>query len=223
MRRSGIATRSGSTATSPRGNLLVRDGRIHAVIDFGSIGVGDPACDLVDRVGSVRPHDAPGVSRRGRASTTRRGIGAAGGRCAPRSGRSRTTCTPTRRWSPRPGTSSPRCSQRRPEQGGSASSPGNVTPPRHDDAMTAILLAAVLVAARRPRRRGRRSGDAPPTHGRADRRAVPPAARRGAVAGGVRARRGDPRRARAVRRPQPARRWAPRSPPRRPSSTRRRR
>ena len=23
------------------------DGRIHAVIDFGSIGVGDPACDLV--------------------------------------------------------------------------------------------------------------------------------------------------------------------------------
>jgi aminoglycoside phosphotransferase (APT) family kinase protein len=30
-----------------RGNLLVRDGRIHAVIDFGSIGVGDPACDLV--------------------------------------------------------------------------------------------------------------------------------------------------------------------------------
>jgi aminoglycoside phosphotransferase (APT) family kinase protein len=30
-----------------RGNLLVRGGRIHAVIDFGSIGVGDPACDLV--------------------------------------------------------------------------------------------------------------------------------------------------------------------------------
>ena len=30
-----------------RGNLLVRDGRIHALIDFGSIGVGDPACDLV--------------------------------------------------------------------------------------------------------------------------------------------------------------------------------
>jgi len=30
-----------------RGNLLVRDGRIAALIDFGSIAVGDPACDLV--------------------------------------------------------------------------------------------------------------------------------------------------------------------------------
>jgi aminoglycoside phosphotransferase (APT) family kinase protein len=30
-----------------RGNLLVRGGRIHALIDFGSIAVGDPACDLV--------------------------------------------------------------------------------------------------------------------------------------------------------------------------------
>jgi aminoglycoside phosphotransferase (APT) family kinase protein len=29
------------------GNLLVRDGRLSAVIDFGSCGVGDPACDLV--------------------------------------------------------------------------------------------------------------------------------------------------------------------------------
>lgn len=28
------------------GNLLVRDGRLHAVIDFGSCGTGDPACDL---------------------------------------------------------------------------------------------------------------------------------------------------------------------------------
>lgn len=28
------------------GNLLVRDGRLTAVIDFGSSGVGDPACDL---------------------------------------------------------------------------------------------------------------------------------------------------------------------------------
>ena len=27
-------------------NLLVRDGRLNAVIDFGSSGVGDPACDL---------------------------------------------------------------------------------------------------------------------------------------------------------------------------------
>ncbi len=30
-----------------RGNLLLRDGRLVAVIDFGTSGVGDPACDLV--------------------------------------------------------------------------------------------------------------------------------------------------------------------------------
>jgi aminoglycoside phosphotransferase (APT) family kinase protein len=29
------------------GNLLVKDGRLSAVIDFGTSGVGDPACDLV--------------------------------------------------------------------------------------------------------------------------------------------------------------------------------
>ena len=29
------------------GNLLVRDGRLAAVIDFGCSGVGDPACDMV--------------------------------------------------------------------------------------------------------------------------------------------------------------------------------
>jgi aminoglycoside phosphotransferase (APT) family kinase protein len=29
------------------GNLLVRDGRLGAVLDFGSAGVGDPACDVV--------------------------------------------------------------------------------------------------------------------------------------------------------------------------------
>ena len=28
------------------GNLLVEDGRLAAVIDFGSSGVGDPACDV---------------------------------------------------------------------------------------------------------------------------------------------------------------------------------
>src|SRR5918995_7281108 len=28
------------------GNLLVQQGRLSAVIDFGSLGVGDPACDL---------------------------------------------------------------------------------------------------------------------------------------------------------------------------------
>ena len=29
------------------GNLLVKEGRLSAVIDFGCLGVGDPACDLV--------------------------------------------------------------------------------------------------------------------------------------------------------------------------------
>jgi aminoglycoside phosphotransferase (APT) family kinase protein len=29
------------------GNLLVVDGRLSAVIDFGGVGVGDPACDLI--------------------------------------------------------------------------------------------------------------------------------------------------------------------------------
>ncbi len=30
-----------------RENLLERDGRLKAVIDFGGLGVGDPACDLI--------------------------------------------------------------------------------------------------------------------------------------------------------------------------------
>lgn len=29
------------------GNLLIQDGQLNAVIDFGGLGVGDPACDLV--------------------------------------------------------------------------------------------------------------------------------------------------------------------------------
>ena len=29
------------------GNLLVKDGRLHAVIDFNGLGAGDPACDLM--------------------------------------------------------------------------------------------------------------------------------------------------------------------------------
>lgn len=29
------------------GNILVNHGRVAAVIDFGGLGVGDPACDLV--------------------------------------------------------------------------------------------------------------------------------------------------------------------------------
>jgi aminoglycoside phosphotransferase (APT) family kinase protein len=29
------------------GNLLAREGQLHAVIDFGTMAVGDPACDLM--------------------------------------------------------------------------------------------------------------------------------------------------------------------------------
>lgn len=29
------------------GNLLVQDGRLSAVIDFGALGVGDPTCDMI--------------------------------------------------------------------------------------------------------------------------------------------------------------------------------
>ena len=32
------------------GNLLTTGGRLSAVIDFGGLGVGDPACDLIDRL-----------------------------------------------------------------------------------------------------------------------------------------------------------------------------
>jgi aminoglycoside phosphotransferase (APT) family kinase protein len=45
-RRGTPATRSGCTATCCPGNLLVVDGRLSAVIDFGGLNVGHPACDL---------------------------------------------------------------------------------------------------------------------------------------------------------------------------------
>jgi aminoglycoside phosphotransferase (APT) family kinase protein len=58
------------------GNLLVRDGRLAAVLDFGTSGVGDPACDMViawtflegpsrDRFRAERGVD-PGTWSRGR-------------------------------------------------------------------------------------------------------------------------------------------------------------
>jgi aminoglycoside phosphotransferase (APT) family kinase protein len=37
------------------GNLLLRDGRLAGVIDWGSLGVGDPAVDLIPAWGTVRP------------------------------------------------------------------------------------------------------------------------------------------------------------------------
>ena len=43
---SWIARQSGSTATSPDRTCSLVDGRLHAVIDFGRVAVGDPACDL---------------------------------------------------------------------------------------------------------------------------------------------------------------------------------
>lgn len=59
------------------GNLLVRDGQISAVIDFGGLGVGDPACDL-QIAWNFLPADARAVFRAALAvddATWRRGRG----------------------------------------------------------------------------------------------------------------------------------------------------
>ncbi|MFF8290754.1 aminoglycoside phosphotransferase family protein [Streptomyces sp. NPDC016309] len=45
------------------GNLLVRDGRLASVIDFGCMGVGDPACDLFP-AWNLLPPDAREVFRK---------------------------------------------------------------------------------------------------------------------------------------------------------------
>ncbi|WP_328606842.1 aminoglycoside phosphotransferase family protein [Amycolatopsis sp. NBC_00345] len=44
------------------GNLLARDGRLSAVIDFGTLAVGDPACDLIV-AWTLLDDDARGVLR----------------------------------------------------------------------------------------------------------------------------------------------------------------
>jgi aminoglycoside phosphotransferase (APT) family kinase protein len=44
------------------GNLLLRDCRLAAVIDFGGVGVGDPACDLMP-AWNLLPPEARGVFR----------------------------------------------------------------------------------------------------------------------------------------------------------------
>jgi aminoglycoside phosphotransferase (APT) family kinase protein len=44
------------------GNVLCRDGRLSAVIDFGSVGVGDPACDSIV-AWNLLPADARGSFR----------------------------------------------------------------------------------------------------------------------------------------------------------------
>ena len=43
----GTARSSGSTETCNRGTCWPKQGRLSAVIDFGCLGVGDPACDLI--------------------------------------------------------------------------------------------------------------------------------------------------------------------------------
>ncbi len=42
----GLAPTAGSTVISAPPNLLVREGRLRAVLDFGATGLGDPATDL---------------------------------------------------------------------------------------------------------------------------------------------------------------------------------
>ena len=48
------------------GNLLVRDGRLAAVIDFGTSGIGDPACDVVLAWTLLSGDSRDGVPRRPR-------------------------------------------------------------------------------------------------------------------------------------------------------------
>ena len=45
------------------GNLLVRNGELCGVIDFGSMAVGDPACDLVISMDAVFRRQPPDLSR----------------------------------------------------------------------------------------------------------------------------------------------------------------
>lgn len=54
------------------GNLLAADGRLSAVIDFGTCGVGDPACDLV--MAWTTSQTIPGLSS-GRRSTSTMTLG----------------------------------------------------------------------------------------------------------------------------------------------------
>ncbi|MEK8106803.1 phosphotransferase [Micromonospora sp. M12] len=77
------------------GNLLVRDGRLAAVIDLGTVNVGDPAVDLIpawnlfDAASRETYRRALGVDD----ATWERGVA---GHCCRRSTRCRTTSRPTR-------------------------------------------------------------------------------------------------------------------------------
>ena len=61
------------------GNLLLSDGRLAAVIDFGTCGVGDPACDAVIAGPSCAARHARRSARRW-ARTTRARAGGPSGR-----------------------------------------------------------------------------------------------------------------------------------------------
>ena len=64
------------------GNLLVRDGRLAAVIDWGAAGRGDPAIELNAMWGYLPPRSRTSTARRS-ASTRRRTAGRAASRWRP--------------------------------------------------------------------------------------------------------------------------------------------
>ena len=66
------------------GNLLLRDGRLAAVIDFGTSGVGDPACDVVIAWTLLRGAGPRRRSARRSAPTRAPGPAAPAGRCGRR-------------------------------------------------------------------------------------------------------------------------------------------
>ena len=90
-------------------NLLVRDGRLGAILDFGSSGVGDPACDVVIAWTFLSGAARDRVPRRPRRRRRARGRAAAGGRCGRRSSRSSATSSGARRARPCRGATSARC------------------------------------------------------------------------------------------------------------------
>jgi aminoglycoside phosphotransferase (APT) family kinase protein len=61
------------------GNLLVNDGRLSAVIDFGGLAVGDHASDLIV-AWNLLTTETRNVFREGFRSTTRPGLGVVAGR-----------------------------------------------------------------------------------------------------------------------------------------------
>ena len=61
-------------------NLLVRDGALAAVLDFGGLSVGDPTVDLVVAWEVLDPPAREAVPKAGSASTTRPGCEAGRGR-----------------------------------------------------------------------------------------------------------------------------------------------